>query len=146
MAAWSPGSEDIDPDPLPSHRPTDPSCPAGSVLVEGGSIEVNTGICHYAWLQQPIAADLRPGDTVELVFWHSTLVADGPAEGHIALFVGEHALYDRVVSIPSDAAAYTETADVDFSVPEGEILTLHLHNHGVNTWNLLRVERVGDDR
>lgn len=144
MSDWAPGTEDLAPDPLASHRPPDGACPEGSVLVEGGSIEVNTGICSYAWLQQPTLADLRAGDEVELVFWHSALVADGPAEGHIALWVDGEPLYDRVIAIPSDAAAYTETVSVPFSSAVGAIVTLHLHNHGVNTWNLLRVERVGE--
>jgi hypothetical protein len=143
MTAWTPGSEAVAPDPLLAHRPADASCPEGSVIVEGGSIEVNTGLCAYAWLQQPLLADLRPDDTVELVFWHSALVTEAPAEGHIALFVGNDLLYERVVSIPFPAMAYTETVAPDLSAPEGETLTLHLHNHGVNTWNLLRVERVG---
>lgn len=144
MSVWVEGDDAVAPDPLASHRPTDGVCPPGSVLVEGGSVEVQTGICTYAWLQQPALTDLRKGERVELVFWHSALVADGPAEGHLALWVDDEPLYDRVVPIPADATAYTESVVVPFTSPEGAIVTFHLHNHGANTWNLLRVERTED--
>ncbi len=144
MSAWIPGDEALGPDPLPSHRPAGGTCPDGSVLVEGASVEIQSGICTYAWLQQPALVDLVAGEAVELVFWHSALVAESPAEGHLALYVDGEALYDRTVAIPADAAAYTETAVVATDSPQGAIVTLHLHNHGVNTWNLLRVERTGD--
>ena len=100
MAAWVEGSDAVAPDLLASHRPPDGACPPGSVLVEGGSVEVQTGICTYAWLQQPALTDLRAGERVELVFWHSALVAENPAEGHLALLVDGETLYDRVVPNP----------------------------------------------
>jgi hypothetical protein len=144
MVAWAWGDPAVAADPLPDHRAAGGECPPGTALMEGGSFEVRTGTCTYGWFQQPALADLVPGDQVEIVFWHSSLVAEGPAEGHVALYVDGQPLFDKVVAVPSDPAAYTEVADVSFSAPEGAIVTMHVHNHGANDWNFLRVERVGD--
>lgn len=147
MSAWVEGDSAQMPDPLADHRPegVEPGCPLGSVLLEGAAIEIKTGICAYAWLQQPLAADLRPGDPVEIVYWHSALLSDPPAEGHFALLVGEQILFERTIAIPSDPAAYTESFEAPFGAEAGEIAALHLHNHGANDWNFLRVERVTEE-
>jgi hypothetical protein len=141
MAAWQPGDVAVAPDPFPDHRPAEADCPEGGALLEGASFEIRTASCSYGWFQQPTLADLRPSDAVEIVFWHSTLVSDPPAQGHIALVVGDEVLYERYIDIPSEPAAYTETV-AGVSAPAGSVATLHLHNHGANDWNLLRVERT----
>lgn len=139
MGAWIEASGT---DPLEAHQPAEVSCPLGSVLVEeGGKLEVNTGLCNYAWLEQPMLADLLPGDEVELSLWHQELVAEEPAEGHVAILIGEQVLWELVVAIPADATPYTESVVVAFAAEVGEPIQLHLHNHGANTWNLLRIER-----
>jgi hypothetical protein len=142
MSGWERGDPDVWPDPLPGHFPTGASCPEGGALMEGASFEVRSGTCTYGWFQQPSLIDLRPGDPLELVFWHSALVSEDPdAQGHLALHVGDDLLYERVVDIPSDPMAYTEPIEVGFAAPVGAVVTMHLHNHGANDWNLLRVER-----
>lgn len=143
MAAWDVGSESVQPDPLPDHRPVDGACPPGGTLLEGAAFEIQTGTCTYAWFQQPSLTDVRPGDVIEVVFWHAALVNETPAQGHLALFVGDDLLYEKWVDIPHDPAAYTETAIPSFSAPAGTPVTLHVHNHGANNWDLLRVERQG---
>ncbi|MEQ1566523.1 MAG: hypothetical protein ABMA64_12850 [Myxococcota bacterium] len=141
MDGWTPGDVAVAADPYAPDRPVGADCPPSGYTVEGSSFEVNTGSCTWAWFQQPAAVDLIPGDVVEIVFWHSVLVADGPATGHLALSVGDAPLFEATVDIPHDPAAYTEVVEVPFTSDPGDVVTLHLHNHGANTWNLLRVER-----
>ena len=138
MTLWGPPEEA---DPF-DDAPPDGACPIGGTTVEGSTFETNTGLCTYLWTEQPLLADLVPGDVIELVFWHSTLVADGPAEGHLALAVGGEALFEERVPIPADYTAYTAQAEVGFAAEAGAPLGLHLHNHGANTWNLLRITRL----
>ncbi|HHO49408.1 MAG TPA: hypothetical protein ENK18_00720 [Deltaproteobacteria bacterium] len=139
MGAWV---EATGVDPLASHRPPDSACPLGGVLVEeGGKLEVNTGLCSYAWLEQPLLAGLLPGDEVEVSLWHQDLISEEPAEGHVALLIGDQVVWEITVSIPAEATPYTESVVVAFAAEVGEPLQLHLHNHGANTWNLLRIER-----
>ncbi len=129
-------------DPLASHRPDGADCPLGGVLVEeGGKLEVDTGLCGYAWLEQPMAADLIVGDVVEISMWHQDLVAEEPAEGHVAILVGDEILWEVTVAIPAEPTPYTESVQVPFAAEAGAPIQLHLHNHGANTWNLLRIER-----
>lgn len=144
MTAWEEADPAVAPDPFASHQPQGGAlgCPTGTVLLEGSALEIRTGICAYAWLQQMLAADLREGDPVEIVYWHSALVSDAPASAHVAFAIGDQVLFERTVEIPSDPAAYTETFEAPFSAEAGNIATLHLHNHGVNDWSFLRLERV----
>ncbi len=139
MAAW------VDlglPDPLEAHRPAGAACATGSWGPESGSLEVDTGACGFLSVRQPLRAWLEAGDPVELVLWHDWLTAEAPATGHLALFAGEALLFEHLVDIPADPEAYTFTFDSPLSAAPGASVTLHLHNHGANTWNLLRLERV----
>jgi hypothetical protein len=147
MASWVEGDEATAPDPFPSHRPegTAGDCPAGSVVLEGASLEIRTGTCGYAWLQQPLVADFREGEPIEFVLWHADLVAEGPAEAHLAVVVDEQVLFEGTVPIPSDPVAYTEAFEAPFDAPAGAVATLHLHNHGANVWNFLRLERMSTE-
>ncbi|MBX2796453.1 MAG: hypothetical protein KTR31_02255 [Myxococcales bacterium] len=142
MALWVPATEV---DPLAEHQPEQWACPLGSVLQEGLTVEVNTGLCSYAFYSQPLLAELSPGDRVEVVMWHNDLVAKGPAEGHIALLTGTDVLWERTIPIPADPCSYTDVVEVSDAVEAGTPLLLHVHNHGANSWNLFRVQRVEPD-
>ncbi len=128
-----------DVDPMGHGRVDGP--PVGWTL-EGVTLEIDTGACHLAVFEQPLLADVRPDDVLELVFWHNQLVAEEPAEAHFALLVEDEVVYERFVPIPSDPLAYTDRFDGVTAAP-GDRLQLHLHNHGANTWNLLHLERQG---
>jgi len=134
--------EDAAVDPVPEHRPSGAICSPSGWGEEGSSLEVDTGLCPYAVLTQPAGADLQPGDVVEVVLWHKDLVADGPAEAHVLLTVGEVVVYERTVPIPADPTAYTEQVTIDGTAAAGDPVVLHLHNHGANTWNVLSLTRL----
>lgn len=142
MTLWGPPTG---PDPF-EDAPVDGVCPIGGTYVEGSTFEVNTGLCTSLWAEQPLLDDLVPGDVIELVFWHSVLVADPPADGHLALAVDGEPVFEARIPIPSDYAAYTEQVEVDRAADAGASLGLHLHNHGANTWNLLRITRLAAER
>ena len=129
-------------DPLASHRPsTVPDCGPASVGREGLGIEIDTGACPYVWLEQPLRADLRVGDPVSVLAFHAELVSEVPAEGHMALLVGDAVLWERTVPIPSEPCVYPSVVASPIGAAPGARLSLHLHNHGANTWNLLGVQR-----
>lgn len=130
-----------DADPL-GHGDVD--CPAAAWTIEGATVEVDTGACPLAVLEQPLLADVLPSDTLELVFWHNQLVAEEEAEAHLALLIDGTVIYERFVPIPSEPEAYTERITGVRADP-GALLQLHLHNHGANSWNLLHVERLAED-
>lgn len=130
------------PDPLEDHRPDGAECGLGSWGLEGSTLEVETGACDFLSVRQPLLTTIREGETLELVFWHAWLTAEDPAQGHLALFVGDALLWETWIDIPGDPASYTEVFRSPLGAVSGESVTLHLHNHGANTWNVLRLERV----
>lgn len=134
---------EADADPLADDVPGDTSCEPGSWYVESGDLEISTAACDYLALQQPLLLDVGRGEAIEIVGWHADLFADEPAEGHLALLAGETVLWEYRVDIPADAAVFTSTVDAPERLRAGEPVTLHLHNHGANTWELVGVEAVG---
>jgi hypothetical protein len=128
-------------DPLVSHRPEVIDCPEGTWYAEEGTFEVQTGVCNYFSGTQPMGADLELGDTVHGLFWHNALGGTEQGEGHIALLIDERIVWQETVMTPSPAELFNFRWEVDESIPAGVSVTLHLHNHGYNTWTFFSVGR-----
>ncbi|MEZ4316674.1 MAG: hypothetical protein R3F61_04200 [Myxococcota bacterium] len=127
-------------DPLASHRPERVSCPAPAVAVEDGVFEVQTGICTYLAVEQPLPRELRPRDRIVGAVWHEGLDAAEPGEAHVALWVDDVVVWEAYRPIP-DAATLLEI-DVEIDAPASDRIGFHLHNHGYNAWNLTALEIV----
>lgn len=121
-------------DPMPDHRPAIVECEHGW-YPESGGIEIDTGRCSYLSLEQPLLHALEPGDPLQLHVWWQALASVEPAEGHLALYVDDELLWEEHVPIPGPAAARTVNFESPLGAPAGATLTLHLHNHGYNTWH-----------
>lgn len=130
---------DASDDPLPTHSEGLTACSPEGWGPELGGLEVETGVCAYASLEQPLLIDLQTGDAIEIAWWHQTLNAETPTEGHIALLIGEQILWERTIAIPGDARSYNDSATMPLDAPAGTAIRLHLHNHGANSWNLNKV-------
>lgn len=132
-AAWT--AAEADEDPLFSHRPSRVDCEPPAWREEFGAIEVDTGACNYLSLRQPALAALARGDEIQLSAWWQTLAHVESATGHLAIFAGADLLWEEEIAIPgpADARALIVRAPADY--PAGTPITLHLHNHGHNTWN-----------
>lgn len=124
----------VEGDPLPDHQPESLSCDEGWHL-ESGGIEIDTGACNYLSLGQPLLESLELGDPLELQLWWQTLASVEPAAGHLAIFVDDELLWEELVAIPGPADTRTLELDSPVEAPVGATLTLHLHNHGYNTWH-----------
>jgi len=107
---------------------------AGGYVLEGATLEIDTGACNYLSLTQGLPMDLTAGDTLRVRAWWQRLASDVPAVGHISVVVGDTVIWQEDVAIPGSADA----RDVEIAAPRafasGEPVTLHLHNHGYNTW------------
>ena len=136
---------------LPSEDPffdlvTEPiDCPRGAYRVEGDAdeqvFEVDTGLCNYLAIVQPLLGDIRSGDVLEWSMWHLNLVSLESAEARIGVFIGGHEIWDRTVPIPGPPGAYLDEITVDFDAPEGAPVVIHIHNHGTNNWKIHRLRR-----
>jgi hypothetical protein len=131
-AAWQPDAAEDD--PLLEHRPEQIECENGW-YPESGGIEVDTEVCNYLSLRQPLLESIEPGDPLHLQLWWQTLASVDPAEGHLALYVDGELLWEELVPIPGDADARSLDFASPLAAPAGATLTFHLHNHGYNTWH-----------
>jgi hypothetical protein len=138
--AWQPTlAED---DPRLEHRPAVVECEDGWYL-ESEGIEIDTGACNYLSLQQPLTHALEPGDPLRLQLWWQALASVDPAEGHLAIFVDGERLWEEHVPIPGPAAVRSLEFESPLGAPTGATLTLHLHNHGYNTWHFHELSALG---
>ena len=131
--AWRPAIAAEDPF---EDRYADPGCSAGGYGVEGTIFEVETDLCAYLTATQPLPVDLPAGVTVETLVWHLALFATEPAQGHVALRIGEHMVFDQRVDIPGPEQVYPVTWTTPQDLPAGTQVYLHVHNHGYNSWRL----------
>lgn len=117
-------------------RPASVLCGAGGFGAEADTFEVETERCHYLTAVQPTLAAVEVGDVVSIPVWHLDLWAEAPAEGHVALMIGDDVVVDLAVPIPAEAAAYTIEHTVTKAAPAGTPVYFHVHNHGYNSWRL----------
>ncbi len=127
-------------DSLAAHRPGTVECPDNSWYNEDGALEVETGFCNYLSVAQPSLAPISAGDTLHLVLWHGNLAFNRPASAHAAITVDGNVVWQANVDIPSDAEIFDLRIPVDFDAPAGSVVEYHLHNHGYNTWTLLKLD------
>lgn len=125
-------------DPMPEHRPDDAECAIG-FGEEFGVFEIDTQVCNYAVFSQPMLAEVRIGDTVELTITHDDLVADAPAIGHVLVALGDAHTFEAEVEIPHQYGIVSAEWTADVDVPAGAPAVLHLHNHGFNQWRLVAI-------
>jgi hypothetical protein len=125
-------------DPMPAHRPADAECEIG-FGEEFGVFEVDTQICDYGIFSQPMLADVRVGDTVELTITHDDLIADEPAIGHVLVTLGDAHTFEAEVEIPHTYGLVNVNWIADVDVDAGVPVVFHLHNHGFNQWRLVAI-------
>jgi hypothetical protein len=62
----------------------------------------------------------------------------------MAVLIGDQVLLDHTVDIDPDQGApaekWVETHEVDRDIPAGSPIYLHVHNHGFNTYKILKVD------
>jgi hypothetical protein len=121
---------------LLDHRADDLLCAAKGWNVELDGLEVDTAACPYANLEQPVLVDMHQGDQLRIQGWHSDLIHTEPTQAHIALVAEHGVLWELSIDIPHDADTWDETVPAPFDLNRGQNISLHLHNHGANTYNL----------
>ena len=129
---WEPLPESED--PLPDHRPDEVVCSEAAWYPELGGLEVDTALCNYVSLTQPLQESIAVGDGLEVLAWHQSLWAEEAAQAHVAILVNGKILWEQIIDIPGDAAIYDGDWKAETSASAGSPVVLHLHNHGYNSW------------
>jgi len=127
-------------DKLSSHRPAKVDCPASSWGNEDGALEVETGYCNYLSLNQAGKVAVEAGNSLHIVLWHGDLAFEESALAHVAVSVAGEVVWEKEVEIPTKAEIYDLRIPLRFDAPTGSPVELHLHNHGYNSWTLLKLE------
>ena len=125
----------------------DPQVGYGSELFGGvPALEINTGWCNFLTVDQPLLADIRPGERLVVSVWHFELWANEPAEAFLGLAIDGEPLWEHRVPIPSESGLVHEAIELDDVYDIGTEVQFHLDNHGLNSWALLSITRdSGDD-
>lgn len=135
--AWTLTSAQDDPF---ADRPDPVQCAVGGYGVEAGVFEVDTSFCGYLTAVQPLPVDLPAGARLKSLIWHLALLNDTPAQGHVALRLGEHLVFEARPPIPGPEAAYPVDWALPEALPAGTLTYFHIHNHGSNSWRLGPIE------
>ncbi len=135
--AWS--QVELAEDRFAGHRPETIDCPDAAWQPELGGLEVQTGVCNYLALMQPSLVDLEVGDRVVVDLWHDALDAAAPSRGHVAVLIEDVVVGEAEVVIPSQAEVLRFDWSVDAPLPAGSEVSLHLHNHGFNSWSFVAI-------
>ena len=79
---------------------------------------------------------VEAGQPVRVQLWWQTLASVEPAEGHIAVRIGDWSVFDERVAIPgpADARNFARVAERTFA--SGTSIYFHVDNHGFNSWTL----------
>jgi hypothetical protein len=118
-------------DPIDGYGPE----PFGGDLV----FEVNTGFCNWGTFEQPLLDDVAAGELVQPRLWHFELTSPFPAEGYAALAIGHDVVWEYRVAIPSESALAADGWIAEANIPAGTPIRFHVHNHGINSWNLVEI-------
>jgi hypothetical protein len=102
-----------------------------------GTFELETGLCPALDVQQPSLVAVSQGDGIHVIAYHLQLASpDGSGEAHMAIALGDHVVWEEYIAIPSPATPYDVVVTSPVDAPVGTPLTLHIHNHGYNSYNL----------
>lgn len=125
------------------HRPDEIDCERDTGwFVEEGVLEVRTEFCNYASLGQQALLDLESGTELALNFSHSILNFNAPSSAHVAISIAGVAIWDKTIAIPNESTLYTETISLPVAVSRGDLIEMHIHNHGANAWTLHKLEAL----
>lgn len=137
--AHAPAAED----PFSAARPAEVRCDDAGIIAEAGTLEIDTGRCNWPTLVQPLLAPVAADATIEVVFWFGPTLTPDPGEAHVELRFGGEPIWQKVFTTPNTGGFVIETVTPSRAFEAGETALFHLHNHGVNTWNLASVALVG---
>ena len=125
--------------------PASGQCAPGSWKLEDGVVELDMSACDVIALQQPAQVAVAAGTSLHVVAWHLTLRSPTePDEAHFAIAAGDVTLWEARIPIPAAAGIFDVELTAPAAVPAGTPITLHLHNHGSNTYKLLELEALTD--
>ncbi|MBM76223.1 MAG: hypothetical protein CMK59_12540 [Proteobacteria bacterium] len=134
LNAWRIGNPQSD--PFPEHIPEEVICPLTAFRMELEQLEVQMGLCNYAHLVFELNQDLPKNTNTELLILHTGLWAEEAALAHISWGFESDILWEANPPVPSQAEFFFIEHKTTKAYSKGELIHLHLHNHGANDWKV----------
>lgn len=103
----------------------------------GFAFEIKTDLCDYLTVSQPTLVPLVAGDLVHVRIWHDELMAPEPSVGYVGFAIEREILWSATQEIPHAVDILEGDVEVTNDLPAGSELQFHVHNHGINSWNIL---------
>jgi hypothetical protein len=129
-------------DAFADQRPTGTTCDETMGLgidPIGFAFEIKTDLCDYATVHQPTLVPLARGDTIHVRIWHDELRAPMPSFGYVGFAIEREVIWSGTQEIPHAIDTLEGDVVVERDVAAGTELQVHVHNHGINSWNILDV-------
>ncbi|MBX7084277.1 MAG: hypothetical protein K1X88_34030 [Nannocystaceae bacterium] len=141
----------IERDAFASAKPETVECPPidGYGAVDFGgypAFEVHTDFCDYITVEQPLGDDVEAGEYVNVRMWHFDLTAPEPATGYAAVAVAGEVRWEYETPIPADGKLASYGWITDEPIAAGTFVQFHVHNHGLNSWNLIEITAEPGDQ
>jgi hypothetical protein len=108
----------------------------------GFAFEIKTDLCDYLTVRQATLVPLVAGDTIHVQVWHDELNAPEPSIGYVGFAIDRELSWSGTQEIPHGIDVLDGEIVVTRDLPAGTELQFHVHNHGINSWNLLDVMAV----
>lgn len=104
------------------------------------SFEINTGRCNYLTIAQPLLEDVRAGDPMKLRLWHFELFSpEGEAVAWVGVALDGEPAWETSIPIPGPGALVVGEWQSPVDAEAGTPIQFHVHNHGINSWDLLTI-------
>ena len=125
-----------DDDPFSEHQPDTIDCSPAAMQMEGEQLEIQTDFCNYAFLKWEANQPVDTDTTLAFLMLHSGLWAPEAALAHAALLHEKNILWEEQFPIPSSGDFFYSEITLEQPISQGDLIRLHLHNHGPNDWKL----------
>jgi hypothetical protein len=129
---------------------------------EGGeaTFEIQSADCNYLTVVQNSRLPIQQGEALFFRAWHTSLTAPPDSESYMGIQIGDDLLWGVRIPLPpgtsiNNPVAFTlfinglngvpENLVAPAGAPAGTPIYFHFHNHGDNSYNLLDLNRGGEN-
>ena len=146
---WSPVDKSNDPF-WKEENNEDDICPPTQWETEtehdGVWFTIETNICGYLTVSQPLIRSIDKGEEVRIRIWYFTItIGEGEALFHIAIGADSEPVWSSSLEIPTEKGGLimeTWTAPRDYAI--GETIYFNISNHGSNSWSLIELASLSE--
>lgn len=128
-------------DPVPGRPPELLPCSPAAAVIEDDGLELLTEVCSWITVAAPLLQPVRRGDPIELLLFHGALNAPTPATASMELWSSAGRLWHQRVPVPGPARIFDVELSAAVDLEAGELVFVHVHNHGDNVYTLGHLRR-----